>query len=247
MALSGGCINRALVRIGAGSLKSLAIVLIAVLAAALTVVGPLKPLNDALARAGSLDMMVAPAALHRLFAVVPSWDAEIVRWIFTAVIGGGLIVFSLKDSWFRAARDQVIAGFLIGIMIPAAWLATENTAHQSAVNFATPFTSAFALTTLLGVPLGGFVAAALTRNLAFETFTVRDEIPRNIIGAVLMGVGGAIALGCTFGQGLSGLSTLSVGAMLTIAGIVFGTLWGIRYFEAEGVWRGLRLVFTRGA
>jgi uncharacterized membrane protein YedE/YeeE len=220
---------------------------IVVVTAALTAIGPLKPLNDALARAGSLDLMVAPAALHRLFAVVPSWDAEIVRWIFTAVIGGGLIIFSLKDSWFRATRDHVIAGVLIGTMIPAAWLATENTAHQSAVNFAAPFASTFALATLLGVPVGAFIAAALTRNLAFETFTARGEIPRNVIGAALMGFGGTLALGCTFGQGLSGLSTLSVSAMITIAGIIFGCLWGIRYFEAEGVWRGLKLVFTRGA
>lgn len=247
MALSGGCINRALVRIGAGSLKSLVIVLSAVVTAAVTAMGPLKPLNDALARAGNLDVMVAPAALHRMFGVVPSWDTEIVRWVFVAVMGGGLIIFSLKDSWFRATRDHVIAGILIGLAIPAAWLATENTTHQSAVNFAAPFASAFALATMLGVPLGSFMAGALTRNLAFETFTARGEIPRNIIGAALMGFGGTIALGCTFGQGLSGLSTLSVSAMITIAGIIFGCLWGIRYFEAEGVWPGLKLVFKRGA
>jgi uncharacterized protein len=103
MALSGGCINRALVRIGAGSLKSLVIVLIAVVTAAVTVLGPLKPLHDALARAGSLDIMVAPAALHRMFGVVPSWDAEIVRWVFVAVIGGGLIVFRARSGGRRTS------------------------------------------------------------------------------------------------------------------------------------------------
>jgi uncharacterized membrane protein YedE/YeeE len=104
----------------------------------------------------------------------------------------------------------------------------------------------FGMTTILGVPLGAFMAAAITRNLAFETFTVKEEIPRNLIGAVLMGFGGTIALGCTFGQGLSGFSSLSISAFLTIAGIVFGCLWGIRYFEAGGLWSGLKLALRRG-
>lgn len=247
MALAGGCINRALVRVGAGSFKSLIIVLTVGVFATLTASGFLKPVNEALARAGSLDMMVAPAALHRLFAIVPSWDAEIVRWVFAIIIGGGLIVFSLKDAWFRASHDKVIAGILIGAAIPAAWFATEGTNFQSGINFAAPLASIFSISTVLGVPLGAFVAGALTRNLAFENFTDRAEIPRNIIGAALMGFGGTIALGCTFGQGLTGLSTLSVSAFITVAAIIFGCLWGIRYFEAEGVWSGLRLVFKRGA
>jgi uncharacterized membrane protein YedE/YeeE len=247
MALAGGCINRALVRVGVGSLKSLVIVLTVTVVAALTAMGPLKPIKDGLARAGSLDIMVAPAALHRMFGVVPSWDSEIVRWVFAAVIGGGLVIFSLKDSWFRAARDQVIAGILIGLAIPAAWLATDNTGTPSSINFAAPFASMFSLAVMIGVPVGAFIAGLLTRNLALETFSDRSEVPRNLIGAALMGFGGTIAVGCTFGQGLSGLSTLSVSAFITIAGIVFGCLWGIRYFEAEGIWAGLKLVFRRGA
>jgi uncharacterized membrane protein YedE/YeeE len=100
---------------------------------------------------------------------------------------------------------------------------------------------------VIGVPVGAFIVAGLTRNLALETYTDRNELFRNLAGAVLMGFGGTIALGCTFGQGLSGLSTLSVSAFITIAGIIFGCLWGIRTFEAEGVWAGLKLVFKRGA
>jgi uncharacterized membrane protein YedE/YeeE len=253
MAISGGCINRALVRLGAGSVKSLTIVFVAGLVSALTLAGPLAPLNDALARAGRLDLMVAPEGLHRIFGMLPMVNAEIVRWAFTALIGGGMIVFAVKDDWFRATRDQLMAGLVIGATIPLAWLASGS---AMAVDFAAPVGGLFlifseramplfALATVVGVPVGAFVAGLATRNLAFETFTDRSEIPRNLIGAALMGFGGTIALGCTFGQGLSGLSLLSVGAMLTIAGIVFGCIWGIRFFEAGGVWAGLKLVFKR--
>ena len=249
MAISGGCINRALVRLGAGSVKSLVIVLVAGVVSALTLAGPLAPIADALARAGRLDLMVAPDALHRIFGMLPMLDTEMVRWFFVALIGGGLTIYALKDSWFRATRDQLFGGLIIGAMIPLAWFVSGST---MAINFAAPVGGfflifseralpSFALAAVVGVPVGTFIAGLVTGNLALETFTDRSEIPRNLIGAALMGFGGTIALGCTFGQGLSGLSLLSVNAMLTVAGIVFGCIWGIRYFEAGGVWPGLKL------
>jgi hypothetical protein len=48
------------------------------------------------------------------------------------------------------------------------------------------------------------------------------DLVRHLAGAALMGFGGVTALGCTIGQGLSGLSTLSAGAALTVAGIIAG-------------------------
>ena len=44
-----------------------------------------------------------------------------------------------------------------------------------------------------------------------------------------MGFGGVTALGCTIGQGLSGISTLSLGSALALAGIVAGALAAFRY------------------
>jgi hypothetical protein len=37
-----------------------------------------------------------------------------------------------------------------------------------------------------------------------------------------MGVGGVAALGCTIGQGVTGVSTLSLGSILAIASILAG-------------------------
>jgi uncharacterized membrane protein YedE/YeeE len=53
------------------------------------------------------------------------------------------------------------------------------------------------------------------------------------VGALLMGVGGVTALGCTIGQGLSGLSTLSLGSVIALAGILGGAVLALRY----QVWR----------
>ena len=42
-------------------------------------------------------------------------------------------------------------------------------------------------------------------------------------GGALMGLGGVLALGCTFGQGITGLSTLSIGSFIALFGIFFGS------------------------
>ena len=42
---------------------------------------------------------------------------------------------------------------------------------------------------------------------------------KKLIGGACMGVGGILAIGCTVGQGLSGLSTLSFASLLAIVSI----------------------------
>ena len=255
MSLSGGCINRALVRLGAGSLKSLVIVIVVGMVSLATAEGVLEPINQYLFRVGTIDLMVAPDALHRLVGAAAALNSELVRWSVAGLLGGGLVAFALKDAWFRSTRGQWVAAILIGLAIPAAW---TTSAGNLGLNFAAPLgelmlaltlngaLTSFAVTVVVGVPAGAFIAALLTRNLALESFTDRADLPRNLVGAALMGFGGTVALGCTFGQGLSGFSTLSLTSMITIAAIIFGCLWGIRYFEAGGVWAGLKMTLKRG-
>jgi uncharacterized membrane protein YedE/YeeE len=44
-----------------------------------------------------------------------------------------------------------------------------------------------------------------------------------MIGGILMGFGGVTALGCTIGQGITGLSTLALGSVITTAAIIVGS------------------------
>ena len=260
MSLADGCVNRALVRSGAGSLKSLVTVVVVGVFAAMTAAGILKPLNDVVTDFGDSVTLMAPG-VDRFFAIFPGVDAVLVRWIFTALFGGGMIVFCLTDSWFRASKGHLFGGLIIGLTVPAAWLAvnflTEHnaaSADYSALNFVVPsgellsvlmisgFPAAvFGIFALVGVPVGSFMYAAFTRNLSLESFSDPADLPRHLIGGALMGFGGTMAMGCTFGQGLSGLSTLSVGSVVVIGSIWFGCVWGIHYFESDSVWRGLRL------
>jgi uncharacterized membrane protein YedE/YeeE len=81
----------------------------------------------------------------------------------------------------------------------------------------------------LGVVLGSAGVALAAGTFRWEGFGSAEDTANHLVGAVLMGVGGVTALGCTIGQGLSGLSTLSVGSMIALAGILGGAVLALRW------------------
>ena len=80
-----------------------------------------------------------------------------------------------------------------------------------------------------GVVTGSALCALATRSFRWEGFGGTEDLANHLIGGVLMGVGGVVALGCTVGQGLSGISTLSAGSVLAVAGIVAGAWAAFKY------------------
>lgn len=82
----------------------------------------------------------------------------------------------------------------------------------------------FGIATTLGVVFGSLAYALSTKSFRWEGFASFDDLRNQIIGAVLMGFGGVTAMGCTVGQGLSGVSTLALGSMLALTGIVAGAV-----------------------
>lgn len=84
-----------------------------------------------------------------------------------------------------------------------------------------------------GVVLGSTAVALATRSFRWESFSSSEDMAQHLVGAMLMGVGGVTAMGCTIGQGLSGVSTLSLGSFIALAGIVVGGWLALRW----QVWR----------
>lgn len=79
-----------------------------------------------------------------------------------------------------------------------------------------------------GVICGSAFSALMSQNFRWEGFASTDDLANHLIGAVLMGVGGVTAMGCTFGQGLSGISTLSLNAFVAITAIIVGCVAALR-------------------
>jgi len=90
-------------------------------------------------------------------------------------------------------------------------------------------TVSFGIAAALGVVAGSFVYSLATKSFRWEGFRDAEDTANHLVGGVLMGFGGVTALGCTIGQGISGISTLALGSFITIAAIIVGAIAAFKY------------------
>jgi len=87
----------------------------------------------------------------------------------------------------------------------------------------------FGIMTLVGVILGSFFYAIVTREFRIEWFANGADFVNHVIGGALIGIGGILAMGCTVGQAITGASTLAAGSLITFAAIVAGSAATMKY------------------
>ena len=86
---------------------------------------------------------------------------------------------------------------------------------------------------VFGVVVGSAIYSLFSRKFRWEGFRDVQDTANHLLGATLMGVGGVSAMGCTVGQGLSGISTLSATSFVAVAAILMGCVGGLKY----QIWR----------
>jgi uncharacterized membrane protein YedE/YeeE len=255
MAQAGGCIQRALVRVGGGSIRSLATLLLVAFSATATI--RFLTADGVVAKWGGHTLVHAHGLDEALAATgIPPAASGL---LLAVVVSGALIVFCLKDRWFRDSRSHLWGGAGIGLAVVAAWATARFQPFPKGVNlviaaadtvtpFSTPFAYVgFSVGLVAGMAAGAFAVAVYEKDLMLDRFVDNADIKRHVVGGILMGFGGALAQGCSFGQGLSGFSVLSFNAVIAIAAMVLGCVWGIRALEAGSAWGGLKLCFGRKA
>jgi uncharacterized membrane protein YedE/YeeE len=230
MVLTRGCASRLTVLSATGNLRAVFVLLVFAITAHATLKGVLAPVRTTL---GAFT--------------VPLGDT-----LFLASLPGGAVLWSLVIALAAlafAARSgnratTLIMAALLGALVPAGWIGTgfvlyddfDPVALQS-LSFTAPFADtlfwSIASTSIpanFGVGLiGGALVGALVSSLLFgsfqwQSFHAPAETGRYAGGAVLMGVGGVLAGGCTVGAGLAGVPTLSIAALLAILSIAGGAL-----------------------
>jgi uncharacterized membrane protein YedE/YeeE len=262
MVLSSGCGSKTLVRIGAGSLKSLVVFFVMGFAAFATLRGVFAVL-----RVNTVDTVAfeIPAG-----GAIPSWfssglglDPALTGLAVALLVGGALVVWALVGSDFRGSFNNVLGGLGIGLVIVAMWWVSghlgfvpehpetldavylaSNSGRMESLTFTAPMAYAldwviffsdtsklltFGVVTVVGVVVGSLVCALIEGSFRWEGFRSTQDTALHIAGGACMGVGGVTALGCTIGQGLSGLSTLSFTSMIAVTGIVLGAIGGFRF------------------
>ncbi len=259
MTIAGGCGNKTLVRLGAGNLKSLVVFIFIGIFAYMTLRGLIGLGRVELEALTIIDLSAYGMETQSIPDIL-GWigmDEAISRIITTAIVSGGLIWFCLGNSAFRASKADVFAGTFIGLIIPAAWYVTGVIGYDDfdptpmasftfiapvgdALQYLMTFTGStinFSIAVVGGVIFGSFLAAKSTGEFKLEAFNGIEDLAHHMIGGALMGVGGVLALGCTVGQGITGMSTLAIGSLIALLSIIFGCLFGLKYLE-EGNLRG---------
>jgi len=247
MTLASGCVNRTLVRVGSGNLKSLVVLIIIGLTAYMTMRGVL-----ALVRINIFEVTNINLAEHEISnqgigtlasSVLGLANTALIHNITTVLVAGGLIVYALKGRELRRSFDNILAGVAIGLIIPAGWYITGvigfddfEPLRLESYTFTGPiaeglmylmtFTGStinFGVAAVFGMILGSFLYGILSGKFRVESFSSREDMVRHLTGGVLMGFGGVLALGCTIGQGITGMTTLALGSLMALISIVFGS------------------------
>jgi len=265
MVLASGCTSKSLVRLGAGNLKSLWVLLVMGVFGLATLKGLL-----AVWRVQGLETVYVHAPQQ---AFVGSWLALRTGWtvpVASAVaalgVGALLSVWALHGAFTgRESRSNTMrwGGAAVGASVLALWwisgvwghglehpetleafYVASGSGRMESFSFTSPVAmvmDAFmyfsdgskrwtlGMVSVLGVVTGAAVHAVWTGRFRWEGFANRSDFVRHGVGGALMGVGGVTAMGCTIGQGLSGLSTLSWMSLLTLLAIGAGAWWTLAW------------------
>jgi hypothetical protein len=263
MTLAGGCGNKTLVRIGAGNMKSLVVAIVLGIFAYMTLRGLIG-----LARVNVIERTnwtMRGVETQGLPEILWHYGVRGARWIVGLALPAAIIWFCFKDAAFRRSPTNIAAGLIIGALIPVGWLITGvagaddfDPAPVASFTFVAPigdslmylmlFTGSsinFGIAAVGGVIFGAFLMALATGSFKFEGFTAIDDMQRHLVGAALMGAGGVLSLGCTIGQGITGLSTLALSSVIAFAAIVAGGVYGMKYLEEGSFGGALRAMFAR--
>jgi uncharacterized membrane protein YedE/YeeE len=241
MAMAGNCGFGALVRFGGGDLRSLVVVVVMGIFGFVALSGPLAPLRVALfpqpeatGPQGILQDLTSLSGLPSMAVVL--------------ILGGGAILWALSHAPLRARPDMIGWGIAAGLAV--VWCFAGTTWVQEASfgavavegpSFTAPvgrtliflMTSTaggitFSVGSVVGVLTGALLGSVLRGMFRWEACEDPRELGRQVGGAVLMGIGGVIAMGCSVGQGVTGFAALAWSGPVTLAAIGIGAVMGLR-------------------
>jgi hypothetical protein len=245
MMLAGGCPSRLIVRAAQGQGAALLTWLVFVLAIMASLEGVLAALREALSGPA---VQLPAASLPALLGGLPAWSVTAALLALLAVF---LFMAPRTSAWW--GWQQPLAAALVGALVAASWYVSIagsdefDTPVTASLAFVAPaqdllrfltmerlgFPLKFGSASVLGVFAGAFASAVLARGFAWS-MPSGPQMLRNLAGGVLMALGGILAMGCTIGQGMAGVATLSVSSLIAVAAMVLGAWLGHRLLASAG-------------
>jgi hypothetical protein len=251
MTLAGGCGQRTLVRVGGGNLKSIVVFIYLGYAALLTIRGILGAFRVNFLQAPEVTVhldhkQTLPALLHldqtAGLGLALAIAAALLVFIFAnadfrknvdGILSGVVVGLVVVAGWYITGKlgfgedpetlEMVYLGTNSHVAESMTFVAPVGyTMDYWAYWTDTATIITFGIATVFGVGVGSFIYAVTHKTFRWEFFTSPQDLARHLIGATLMGFGGVTALGCTIGQGVTGVSTLSIMSFLVLASIITG-------------------------
>ena len=239
MVLANACGARSLVLAAGGNMRSVLVLLCLGLAAQASLTGVLAPLRGWVASTGQIRP--AAASLPQLF---PTIEPQLAVALVAGPLALVLVWFALPLC--RRHPLQAACAAIIGLAVAGGWWITHVTDDPfdprvlTSISFIGPMGDGmlwlmlstgralnFGVAVVAGTALGALAVALLSRDFRPESFGSATQMQRAMAGGVLMGFGGVLALGCSIGQGLSGVSTLSLASLVAFSGILAGIAVGL--------------------
>ncbi len=250
MALNGTCGMGTLRQIGGGDLRAVITFLVMGVTAMMTMRGLTGVARVAVTDPLAVDLGASATQRLPLLAGLSGQGVTIAA----IVIGLGIAVFAFAHRGFRASPRFAVTGILIGLIVVAGWWATGVAGYDSfdtrrieSFTFVGPLGDTllygmlstalsldFPIGAVIGFVIGAYLAAVSDGSFRWQIPASAAEFKRRLIGAFMMGFGGITALGCTIGQGVTGVSTLSVGSVIAIVSIVAGGRLGLWWIVERG-------------
>jgi uncharacterized membrane protein YedE/YeeE len=245
MITANGCGARSIVLLGQGNLRSFVVLLCLGIAAYATLSGVIAPLRIALVGATTMTFDRPPSIPRYL---EPSLGVYAARALPALLLAALLSAIAFGNAAFRNSPRDIVGGAVIGMLISAGWLATGylgaddfEPAPIASLTFIAPVGEtiqyamlatgtrlSFGVAVVCGVFLGALISAFMTGTVELQGFSRPTKMLRYMAGGAMMGMGGALALGCSIGQGLTGFSTLAFASFLAVAGIAAGSTLALR-------------------
>lgn len=255
MVLASGCGSGIYFKTGEGQIAAGVAVLGFLLSAGATFYGVLNPVYNAL-RSVKVELVGKPNAT----LWEPFGEGMTVKWTVIAIVAVAIFIFSLKDKPFSLGKQKgfywSVTGLLLGLTGVLTFWASQywGGGFARGMNFTTPsaelistivtgsanskffpmsnigpFKITWGVLAMIGVPLGAYVSAKILKEFSWKISSAQELITV-FLGSLLMGFAGITAGGCNIGQGLTGVSTLSIGSISALIAMILGN-WTMVYFR----------------
>ena len=243
MALSGNCGYGAIARLGGGDLRSFVIVLVMGVSTYVVLAGPLAPLRNWVFPQIEVTSAVPPGIAQHIGA----WTGLPAAPIGIA-IGALILIGALASREMLREPASIFWSVAVGLAVVSGWAGSQWVADHGFAgvelvshSFSAPVGESilwamngsvrplsFAVGSVAGVWLGAFIGSMIRGHFRWEACEDPRELRRQITGAMIMGAGAILAIGCTVGQGITAFSLLAISAPVTFLAIFAGAALGLR-------------------